>query len=287
MKVLHKIFKSAREYNFPALFAYIFCKREQPSNVVENNMHRINSGQIEYLSDEDLQQLNELLPWKCFTLDSKGRKFGNFAWRGKRDTPQKIPDSRIVHLNEIIDLSSRTVLEIGCFEGIHTTALSGFAKIVYAIDSRIENVVKTIVRTNMFGYCPKVWVCDVENHEDLHSLPQVDVIHHVGVLYHLKDPVSHIIELSKSASEAILLDTHYASDEMSTNKYSSNGKEWRYYYYKEHGKKEVFSGMYDHAKWIRLEDIISLLKASGLKNIHIIDKARQRNGPRVTLLATR
>jgi tRNA (mo5U34)-methyltransferase len=44
-------------------------------------------------------------------------------------------------------LSNKDVLEIGCFEGIHTIGLCNYSRRVYAVDSRIENV-----RTPPHGY---------------------------------------------------------------------------------------------------------------------------------------
>ena len=46
---------------------------------------------VDRLSDEELERLNELLPWRCFTVDSHGRPFGGAAWRGKRDRPAGDP----------------------------------------------------------------------------------------------------------------------------------------------------------------------------------------------------
>lgn len=251
------------------------------------DLNNIKSGQIEYLSDDDLVRLNKMLPWMCFTADDQGRRFGNTAWRGKRDTPQQIPDARILKLDTLFKLADKTVLEVGCFEGIHTIALAQRAAKVYAIDSRIENVVKTIVRSNLFGHTPVVTVCDLEKDADVQRLPEVDVIHHVGVLYHLKDPVTHLVQLGKLARGGILLDTHYATDEMAKKSLELNGVTYRYHNYKEKGRDEVFSGMYDHAKWLMLDDIKRILSEIGFSDITIHKDEQQRNGPRVTLYATR
>jgi SAM-dependent methyltransferase len=245
------------------------------------------SGQVEYLSDADLQRLNELLPWMCFTADTKGRRLGNAARRGKRDAPQPIPDRRIVQLDSLFDLSDKSVLEFGCFEGVHTIALAQRAAKVYALDSRIENVVKTIVRANLFGYTPTVLVCDLEKREDFERLHQVDVIHHVGVLYHLADPVGHLLKLGTLARMGILLDTHYATEGMANETGEFGGDTFRYYSYGEKGRDEVFSGMYDHAKWLLLDDIKKILRLIGFPDIFVYKDEQQRNGPRVTLYAAR
>jgi 2-polyprenyl-3-methyl-5-hydroxy-6-metoxy-1,4-benzoquinol methylase len=258
---------------------------EIPFDGFEEN--RINSSLIEFLSDDDLVRLNEILPWNCFTADSKGRRFGNAAWKGKRDTPQLVPDPRILEMNRIFDLASQSVLEVGCFEGIHTIALAMLASKVYAIDSRIENVVKTIVRTHLLGFSPQVSVCDLEQDEDFARLPVADLVHHVGVLYHLKNPVSHLIKLADVARNGLLLDTHYATPQMVNAVQSIDGEEYRYYGYREKGRDEVFSGMYDHAKWLLLDDIKRILSRIGFSDIRIFKDVQQRNGPRVTLYAAR
>lgn len=247
--------------------------------------NRVKSGTVEFLSDEDLHRLNDILPWMCFTADSQGRRFGSSAWKGKRDTPQQIPDPRIVEMNRLFDLARYSVLEVGCFEGIHTIALAQFTKQVHAVDSRIENVVKTLVRANMFGFSPQVTVCDLEQASDIARLPKVDLVHHVGVLYHLKDPVTHLFDLAKFTQTGILLDTHYATPEMATQNYTVGNKTYRYYSYGEKGRNEVFSGMYDHAKWLLLEDIKDILSVIGFADIRIFKDVAQRNGPRVTLYA--
>lgn len=263
-------------------------KREHPELPFKGftaNTH--NSGYIEHLDDAELTRLNELLPWMCFTADTQGRRFGNAAWGGKRDTPQTIPDKRIVQMDKLFDLGRHSVLEVGCFEGIHTIGLSQFSPQVHAIDSRIENVVKTIVRCNLFGCKPTVALCDLEKPADISRLPVVDFVHHVGVLYHLKDPVSNLLQLRHIARNGLLLDTHYATPEMASKKYIVEGTPYSYYQYGEKGRDEVFSGMYDHAKWLLLDDIKGLLTSIGLSDIHIYKDTEQRNGPRVTLYAAR
>ena len=259
---------------------------KSPIPFTGHTANQIKSGAIEFLSDADLQRLNELLPWQCFTADTQGRRFGDTAWNGKRDTPQVIPDPRIVLMNQAFNLPGKSVLEVGCFEGIHTTALAQCGATVHAIDSRIENVVKTIVRCNLLGFSPTVSVCDLESSADVSRLPKSDIVHHVGVLYHLKDPVAHLHQLTNLASHGLLLDTHYATPERATSTYSAQGQEYKYHQYKEKGRDEVFSGMYDHAKWLLLDDIKKILSRIGFSDIQIVKEATQRNGPRVTLIAS-
>jgi tRNA (mo5U34)-methyltransferase len=240
---------------------------------------------VDLLSDADLIELNRLLKWNCFTVDSHGRRFGNKAWKGKRERPEIIPDDRILLTNERFELSDKQVLEIGCFEGIHTIALSMYARKVTAIDARIENVVKTIVRCAMFGYHPTVFKCNVEERPVPFELLQADVGLHIGVLYHLKDPVQHLLELRKFLRLGLVLDTHYALDEEPSETYEVNGRPYNYKKQREKGYSSFFSGMYEHSKWLRLEDIVELLRAAGFGQVEIVEIRKERNGPRALLIA--
>lgn len=242
---------------------------------------------VDPLSDAELEELNGLLRWHCFTADAHGRRFGRRSAPGKRDTPQAIPDPRIRQMDERFGLAGKSVLEVGCFEGVHTIGLMRHGAQVTAIDSRVENVVKTIVRCAMFDCHPLVFKCDVEVEADHARLPSVDLLHHVGVLYHLADPVTHLERLCAQVRSGLMLDTHYAEPEQATQSYAVGGRNIRYHHYREGGRGEVFSGMYDHAKWLTLETISEVLRNAGFDRIDIVEKRAERNGPRVMLFAER
>jgi 2-polyprenyl-3-methyl-5-hydroxy-6-metoxy-1,4-benzoquinol methylase len=247
---------------------------------------RTSSGSIERLSDEDLRRVNELLPWRCFTVDARGRPLGGTAWRGKRDRPETIPDPRIERFHERFDLADKHVLEVGCFEGVHTIALCRRAERVTAIDARVENVVKTIVRCSLFDVTPRVFVYDVEDGEDDEPL-RADLCHHVGVLYHLDDPVRHLRRLGTWISGGVMLDTHYAHDEDATDEYEVDGQRFRFRRYRELGRGDVFSGIRPTSKWLRLDDITDELRRAGFDSVDVVERREERNGPRVLLFAER
>lgn len=242
---------------------------------------------VDILDDEDLAELNNMLDWNCFTSDSQGRRFGMAAWGSKRDTPETIPDRRIAMMHDRFDLADKHVLEVGCFEGIHSLGLLQYARKVTAVDARMDHIVKTIVRCAMFGYSPTVFKYDIELIPPDVALLQADLIHHVGVLYHLRNPVGHLLDLGRYIKKGVMLDTHYCLAEDATEKYSVQGKEYSYKRYLEYGKKEAFSGMYDHSKWLLLEDIVACLKKAGFDQVEIMEKRDERNGPRVLLFAER
>jgi tRNA (mo5U34)-methyltransferase len=242
---------------------------------------------VDQLDDRDLAELNTILDWKSFVADRHGRRFGNVAWAGKRNEPQAIPDPRILRLDGELRLADKHVLEIGCFEGNHTVALCRLAQRVTAVDGRVANVVKTIVRCAMFGEHPTVYKCDVEAQPLDSARLAVDVVHHVGVLYHLKDPVRHLRNIGAVARIGIMLDTHYALDDEATDTYSVDGGTYRYKRYEEFGLADPFSGMHEHSKWLRLDDMLALLASAGLSDVRLLETRTERNGARVLLIAAR
>lgn len=248
---------------------------------------RTPAGFVDRLSDADVERLNRLLPWRCFTVDSHGRPFGDVAWRGKRTAPQLIPDPRIERFHDRFDLSDKHVLEIGCFEGVHTIALCRLAEQVTAVDARIENVVKTVVRCALFGERPRVFVFDVEDGAEDDDLMRADLCHHVGVLYHLTDPVSHLRRIGTWISHGVMLDTHYAREEDIAEEYEVDGKPFRYRRYEEQGREDVFSGMRPHSKWLLMDDIVGVLSGIGFATVEVVETRDERNGPRVLLFAER
>src|SRR5687768_2699461 len=66
---------------------------------------------LDTLSDTNLDRLNRLLSWHAFTVDGKGRRLGNLAWRGNRTEPQAVPDRRIELLDKEFSLADKSVLE--------------------------------------------------------------------------------------------------------------------------------------------------------------------------------
>jgi tRNA (mo5U34)-methyltransferase len=242
---------------------------------------------IETLSSAQLEEINALLPWKAFMLDSNGRQFGRPASEAKRNRAAAIPDRKIVELDRRIPLRDLTVLEVGCFEGLHTVALAKRAREVKACDGRVVNIAKTAVRCAMFQVAPALFVWDVEKDVPPGQNIECDVLHHVGVLYHLFDPVAHLRSILRHVRRGILLDTHHSSEEMATDTYVSGGKTFRFRAHSEGGYHEPFEGMSSSSRRLVLPEITSLLTDLGFPKIEIINNRKESNGPRVTLIAER
>ena len=261
-------------------------RRKRPATLRERyDEQRVDTPLVQLLSDADLKRLNELLPWHCFTVDANGRPFGAPAWSGKRDAPQVIPDRRIELMDERFGLAGRHVLEIGCFEGVHTIALCDRAGRVTAIDGRIENVVKTIVRCAMFERTASVFVCDLERPEpEPQRRMQAELCHHMGVMYHLADPVTHLRQLGTWISGGLMLDTHYATPDSAGDSFEVDGRTFACRSFGE-ARADPFSGMLAQSRWILLDDMLELLGEAGFGTVDVVERRDERNGPRLLLFA--
>lgn len=248
---------------------------------------RVAAPLIDRLTDGELDRLNALLDWNCFTADVHGRRFGCPAKEGKRESPQPIPDPRIVQFDERFGLAGKRVLEIGCFEGIHTIALCQRAASVVAIDARVENVVKTIVRCALFGVHPTVFPWDVESSAPPPPELSADLAHHVGVLYHLRDPVAHLVALGKLVRDGLMLDTSIAAPEQATERYEAAGQSFAYRHFREDQPDNPFAGTLDHARWLPLEELKRALELAGFPRIEVDHVRQERNGLRTLLFARR
>ena len=242
------------------------------------------SSPADALSNDDLAIVNDLLPWQCFTVDANGRRIGNRAWAGKREEPQAIPDPRIRLMGERWSLAGCSVLEVGCFEGVHTIGLVWAGASVVGLDSRVENVIKTSARCALYGCEPTVYVRDLDREDALDGI-DCDYAHHVGVLYHLADPVTHLVALGRHISRGVMLDTHVATDTSKT--YEAAGRSWPYQSYGEGGRADVFSGMVSEARWLPLPALSDALRFAGFATVDIVEERDERNGKRVLLFAER
>jgi tRNA (mo5U34)-methyltransferase len=241
---------------------------------------------VDALSDASLGVLNALLPWACFTVDGRGRRVGAPASAKKRPTPQSIPDDRIVRLHDLLDLSDKHVVELGCFEGVHTIALCDLADQVTAVDARVENIVKTLTRTWLYGHRPRLVMQDVED-VTAHDVYLGDVLHHNGVLYHLLDPVPHLRRALALTRTGLLLDTHYSRVPEATSLYEVEGQTFRVKDFTEHPDTSPFAGVNSTARWLLLDDLREEIRRAGFDEILVEETREERNGARVLFIAKR
>ena len=243
-------------------------------------------ARIASIPDAELERLNALLPWAAFVNDAQGRPFGRAYSSKKRNEPQSIPDRRILELDRRFGVAGKRILEAGCFEGIHTVGLMQQGASVNAFDGRIENVVKTLVRAWAFDLKPDVFFWNLEDSGPPPCDIACDILHHVGVLYHLTDPIGHLATVLPQVREAVMLDTHIAppgADQVG----ESAGFEYRYCNFREAGRAPPFAGLGDHAKWVALDDLERFLVQAGFANVDVAEQRDERNGLRVLIFAHR
>jgi tRNA (mo5U34)-methyltransferase len=157
---------------------------------------------------------------------------------------------------------------------------------VTALDSRVDNIVKTIVRAHLYGARPDVVLGDLETLAPGSPLLSSDVLHHNGVLYHLTDPVRHLRAVLPGTRTGLLLDTHVARAEQATARYDVDGDEFLVHEYAEAGAEVPFAGMRSFARWLTASDLRGVVEAEGFEVLHE-DLRHERNGDRVLLIARR
>ena len=236
------------------------------------------------VSQEALSEINSLLDWHAGTV-LDGRMLGHpGATANKRTKPGLVPDRRITALHNLIGLTGKSVLEVGCFEGIHTLGLRLYSDNVTAVDVRPSNVMKTLARLSLHGTDAKVFIADAE--EISVEFGQFDVIVHCGVLYHLMSPVEHIFSVA-GMCRYLLLDTHVASEQPAPVKGVFEQFAYQGTYHDEGGWRDPFSGRHPKSLWLTEESLLEALQRAGFQSINLLERRAERNGPRVTILASR
>lgn len=243
---------------------------------------------LDHLDDVALDTFNSLLPWGAMTADSAGRTVGAAWSETKRSQLNPLIDDRIISFDEAFPLKDLHVLEVGCFEGIHTIGCLARGAKVTAVDVRIENILKTLSRLWIYGLSADVQYWNLEAGEPPASVPSSwDVLHHIGVLYHLADPATHLAIALNRTNKALILDTHVSSeDEVTNHIYHACGRTFAYAE-KEEKPISPFAGVKDHAKWLKIEDLEWICRDRGFTDVRIIDVRQERNGKRVLLWAFR
>jgi len=249
------------------------------------------------LDPESLHTLNCLLPWSSYNKLEGSMIIGSAYTSHKRSAPHRIPDKHVDVIQESCDLKGDcSAIEFGCFEGHYTASLATIFQKVYGLDSRIENVVKTLVRCWFLGLEDKVSVdlinLETENlvqfYQARYQLDTIDLAHHRGVLYHLADPVAHLIDVSNLCKKYLYLHTQYASPEQAVSDYESSLGNYQVFKYTEKSINYApFAGMVSQAIWLQKSDLFSILKQLGFTQIKEISDTQERNGCRIELIAAK
>lgn len=234
------------------------------------------------MTDQQLQDFQEAVAWQTGLRLPDGRVLGV---EGKRGKLSEGLDQRVRVVLERLEPQQKTILEFGSLEGILTTQLAGVCKQVVGLEIRPRNVIGALVRLFVHGVSnARLRLQDVRDLGD--ELGRFDIAFHVGVLYHLPDPVSHLARVAEISTD-LLLDTHYAADhlplpeaELAWGSQTYRGKVWP-----EAGWNNAFAGVEPTAVWLYQQDLVRLLRDLGYDSVEVLDDRQERNGPRLTLLA--
>lgn len=236
------------------------------------------------LTDQQLQDFQQAVAWKTGLRLPDGRVLGVSGKRGKVTDGL---DPRVRLVLERLQPAGKTVLEVGSCEGIHTVQLAAVCKQVVGLEVRPHNIVCALARAFVHDVHNARFLLHDVRHLDDRCGP-LDIVFHVGVLYHLDDPVSHLMRVAALAPD-LVLDTHYANDSLPWEPVELSWGERRYRgkKYREGGWADVFSGVEPTAVWLQREDLLRLLADAGFETTEVVDDRQERNGPRLTLLARR
>lgn len=221
------------------------------------------------LSERELQDFQTCFPWFTGTRLSDGRILGN------KDRMKEKDDPIFSILKDNFALKDKTVIEFGCAEGTLTVYLAELVKKVISLEVRPKNIAALLTRLFVHGiHNVDVWLKDVSIAENW----KCDLLFHAGVLYHLSNPVEHLLSL-KNVADELLLDTHYYTDDLNFSK-SGDG-----YIYKDGDWANPYAGTSPDSCWLRKELIIKLLYEIGYKTVEIKRDYKVFDLPRFTIAA--
>ena len=194
------------------------------------------------------QQFKALCPWRKGPYDLFGIHIDT-EWRS---------DWKWNRLkNHIAPLTHRLVLDVGCGNGYHCWRMLGAgAKMVVGIDPLLLNVMQFHAVKKLYGAAP-IHVLPVGIEELPYGLKVFDTVFSMGVLYHRRSPIDHLMELrdclqpgGELVLETLVIDGRLGEALLPEDRYAKMRNVW-------------FLPSCD--------TLISWLKRCGFKNIRLID----------------
>jgi len=145
-----------------------------------------------------LNQLKSYHPWRKGPYDVFGTHIDT-EWRS---------DWKWDRLKQHISpLEKRLVLDVGCGNGYHCWRMLGAgAKMVVGVDPLLLNVIQFQVIRKLYGEAP-VYVIPIGLEQIPKETKAFDTVFSMGVLYHRRSPIDHLLELKdclRSGGELVL-----------------------------------------------------------------------------------
>ena len=210
-------------------------------------------------------------------------------------------------IEELGELTEKSVLELGPLEGAHTFMLEGAGASVTAIEGNYGAFLRCLTVKNFLGLKAKFLLGDFSKIE-LGSKYFKAVVA-CGVLYHMADPVALLEKIAKN-TDNIFIWTHYFNEDFkkwspearrelnegrwdianiqNTNFKGIQVRTVRQNYGKALGWRGFCGGTESYSYWIYRQDLLSLLNKLGFSSIQInFDKVDHPNGPCFALIASK
>jgi tRNA (mo5U34)-methyltransferase len=203
----------------------------------------------EFIRPERLQcQLKVLHPWRKgpynlfgIHIDTEWRS--DWKWNRLKD--------------HIAPLEHRLVLDVGCGNGYHCWRMLGAgAKTVIGIDPMLLNVMQFQLVRKLYGEAP-IYVLPLGIEDVPYGLKAFDTVFSMGVLYHRRSPIDHLMELrdclqpgGELVLETLIIDGGLGQVLLPEDRYARMRNVW-------------FLPSCD--------TLISWLKRCGFKNIRLVD----------------
>ncbi|MBL7196846.1 MAG: class I SAM-dependent methyltransferase [Candidatus Omnitrophica bacterium] len=196
-------------------------------------------------------------------------------------------EPRIDNLRGKVSLNGKSVLELGCLEGVHSSMLQAWgAKKVVAIEGKRENFLKSLIVKNAY----KLDKCEFlygDVNTVLDSLSaHFDLCLALGILYHVSNPVSLIFRIGEHA-DSLFVWTHYADEKCPKGpieKITQNGLAFSGKYMHE-DTTNILGSLEERVFWLFEDDLFRLVRKAGFNNIELIEKEDHEHGPAMTFLA--
>lgn len=169
--------------------------------------HSFNASHVQVGSADDLNaemqtqllaQLQAFHPWrkgpyKIFDIEIDTEWRSDWKW-----------DRLEQHISP---LNNRLVLDVGCGNGYHCWRMLGVgAKMVVGVDPLLLNVIQFQVLRKLYGEAP-IYVLPIGLEKIPGAVKIFDTVFSMGVLYHRKSPIDHLLELKnclRAGGELIL-----------------------------------------------------------------------------------
>jgi hypothetical protein len=204
-------------------------------------------------------------------------------------------DERIGWLGRQVDLSGRSVLELGPLEGGHSYMLERFgAGRIVAIEANRRAYLRCLVVKEILGLHRVEFLCG-DFVEYLRQTEETfDLCLASGVLYHMREP-NEMLQLAARASDRLYLWTHYydaelirANPQVAAHFPSGEGPPFRFEYHEARDAATFCGSGGRHSNWLDRATIITQLRELGFDRLDFaFEDPRHQHGPAMAILAQR